>query len=208
MSSETGTVHRLGIMGGTFDPIHYGHLVTAEGARYELGLEKVIFIPAGRPPHKPGCNITEPWSRYVMTGLAIESNPFFLASAMEVERPGPSYTVDTVSAIQLLYPESELYFITGSDAVLEVLTWKNVLKLLSKCRFISVSRPGYNLDELHTRLDGIPWELKKNIIYMEVPSLAISSTEIRKRVREGRPIKYLLPESVEKYIIKNDLYRQ
>jgi nicotinate-nucleotide adenylyltransferase len=208
MSSETETVRRLGIMGGTFDPIHYGHLVTAEGARYEWGLEKVIFIPAGRPPHKPGLQITEPWDRYVMTGLAIESNPFFQVSVMEIERPGPSYTVDTVSAMQVLYPESEIFFITGSDAVLEVLTWKDVPKLLSKCRFISVSRPGYNLDKLHAGLDGIPEELKKKIIYMQVPSLAISSTEIRKRVREGRPVKYLLPESVENYIMKKELYRQ
>lgn len=208
MSRETGRIRRLGIMGGTFDPIHYGHLVTAEGARHELGLEKVVFIPAGKPPHKTGYNITEPWCRYIMTCLAIKSNPFFQVSSIEVERPGPSYTIDTVRAIHQLYPGSEIYFITGADAVLEILTWKNAEKLLSMCRFISASRPGYDLGELYGKLSGMSWDLKKNIYYMEVPALAISSTEIRRRVREGRPIKYLLPEPVENYILKNGLYRQ
>ena len=208
MSRETGKLCRLGIMGGTFDPIHYGHLVTAEGARYELGLEKVIFIPAGRPPHKPNYHITEPWRRYDMTGLAVASNPFFLASPQEVERPGPSYTIDTVRATSHLYPEAQIYFITGADAVLEILTWKNVEQLLSICGFIAATRPGYRLDELWARLDGLPQSLKQNIFCMEVPALAISSTDIRQRVRDGRPVKYLLPEPVEDYISKNHLYRQ
>ncbi|MCL6559671.1 MAG: nicotinate-nucleotide adenylyltransferase [Firmicutes bacterium] len=205
-------MRRLGIMGGTFDPIHYGHLVTAECARYELGLEKVLFIPAGRPPHKPDRRITGPWLRYAMTGLAIASNPFFQASSLEVERPGPSYTIDTVQAITHLFPGAEIYFITGADAVLEILTWKNVEQLLSLCRFIAATRPGYRLMELGEKLYKLPVELKQsivqNIVLMEVPALAISSTEIRRRVREGRPIKYLLPEPVEEYIIKNNLYRQ
>lgn len=199
---------RLGLMGGTFDPIHYGHLVTAEGARYEMGLEKVIFIPAGRPPHKPNYHITEPWRRYTMTGLAIASNPFFQASPLEVDRPGPSYTIDTVQAISRLYPEAQIYFITGADAVLEILTWKNVEQLLTLCRFIAATRPGYQLDELWKKLGRVSGCLKQNIFCMEVPALAISSTDIRRRVREGRPIKYLLPEPVEDYITKNDLYRQ
>lgn len=199
---------RLGIMGGTFDPIHFGHLVTAEGARYELGLEKVIFIPVGRPPHKPSYHITEPCRRYVMTGLAVASNPYFLASPHEVERPGPSYTIDTVRAFSHLYPEAQIYFITGADAVLEILTWKNVEQLLSICGFIAATRPGYRLEELWAKLDGLPRSLKQNIFCMEVPALAISSTDIRQRVREGRPVKYLLPEPVEDYIIKSQLYRQ
>ena len=208
MSNETGKVSRLGIMGGTFDPIHYGHLVTAEGTRYELGLEKVIFIPAGRPPHKKDYHVTGPWLRYTMTCLAVASNPFFQVSALEVERPGPSYTIDTVQEFTRLFPGAQIYFITGADAVLEILTWKSVERLLSTCRFIAATRPGYHLVELWEKLDKLSLELKKNIIFMEVPALAISSTDIRRRVREGRPIKYLLPESVEEYIIKNNLYRQ
>jgi nicotinate-nucleotide adenylyltransferase len=195
-------------MGGTFDPVHYGHLVAAEAARHEQCLEKVIFIPAGKPPHKPDYHITEPWRRVTMTSLAVASNPYFLASAMEVERPGPSYTIDTVREISGLYPGARIYFITGADAVLEILAWKKVEQLLSTCRFIAATRPGYQLEHLWQKLEFLPRKLKQNILCMEVPALAISSTDIRRRVREGRPIKYLLPEPVEDYIIKNNLYRQ
>ncbi|MCL6634489.1 MAG: nicotinate-nucleotide adenylyltransferase [Peptococcaceae bacterium] len=197
----------LGVMGGTFDPVHYGHLVTAEGARYEFGLEKVIFVPAGQPPHKPGRVITGPGHRFAMTRLAVQSNPFFEASSLEVERPGPSYTIDTIVNIARLHPGREIFFITGADAVLEILTWKNVVELLLRCRFISATRPGYRLDGLWERLDGLPDECKKSINFMEVPALAISSTDIRMRVRDGRPIKYLLPEPVEEYIFQNGLYK-
>lgn len=201
-------MRRLGIMGGTFDPVHYGHLVTAEGVRYEMGLDKVIFIPAGRPPHKPGYNITDPQCRYDMTLRAVESNIYFEASLMEVQRPGPSYTIDTVSASIRIYPDVEIFFITGADAVLEILTWKNVHQLLSMCRIVAATRPGYLLEELWDRLNNLPLLLKQSIICMEVPALAISSTDIRKRVSEGRPIKYLLPEPVEDYIFKNKLYKK
>ena len=207
MNTEITEERRLGIMGGTFDPIHYGHLVAAEGARYSFDLAKVIFIPAGSPPHKPGHTISEPLVRYKMTCMAVASNPFFCASAMEVERPGPSYTIDTVRSVMRLYPGSEIYFITGADALLEISSWKNFDILLSICNFVAATRPGYRLLELKEKLDSLPAALKQNISYMEVPALAISSTDIRQRVREGRPIKYLLPESVEDYIIKNNLYR-
>lgn len=201
-------MRRLGIMGGTFDPVHYGHLVTAEGVRYEMGLEKVIFIPAGRPPHKPNYNITASQCRYHMTLKAVQSNRYFEASAMEVARPGPSYTIDTVSAAIKIYPGVEIFFITGADAVLQILTWKNVEQLLGMCRIVAATRPGYLLEELWNRLNHLPVSLKQSIICMEVPALAISSTDIRQRVREGRPIKYLLPESVEGYILKNKLYKK
>lgn len=195
-------------MGGTFDPIHYGHLVTAEGARYEFSLEKVIFVPAGLPPHKPGKKISEPRHRYAMTGVAVSSNLFFQVSDLEVERPGPSYTIDTVSQVKELYPGKEIFFITGADAVLEILSWKNFELLLGCCRIITATRPGYRLEGIWGKLEGVPADLKKNIIPMEVPALAISSTEIRTRVLEGRPIKYLLPESVEEYIEKHLLYKK
>lgn len=205
---NTGKIRRLGIIGGTFDPIHYGHLVAAEEARYEMGLEKVIFIPAGRPPHKPDYQVTEPERRYAMTVLAVASNPFFQASTLEVDRPGLSYTVDTVREVLRFYPGAQVYFITGADAVMEIMTWKNVEQLLSICRFIAATRPGYRMDELLANLELLPENLKQNISCMEVPALAISSTDIRRRVREGKPFKYLLPEPVEGYIIENRLYRQ
>lgn len=201
------TVHCIGIMGGTFDPIHYGHLVTAEGVRYEHGLHKVIFVPAGRPPHKPNCHITEPRHRYNMTCLAVASNPFFDTLPLEVERPGLSYSIDTVKDISRLYPGAEIYFITGADAVLEILSWKDVKQLLTICKFIAATRPGYKLDGLWEVLEQLPPDLRQNIFCIEVPALAISSTDIRQRVREGKPIKYLIPEPVEDYIIENGLYR-
>lgn len=208
MNTEIAGKRRLGIMGGTFDPVHYGHLVAAEGARYSFSLEKVIFIPAGNPPHKPDRIITEPSIRYEMTSLAVASNPFFCASDLEIRRDGPSFTIDTVRYMMRLHPDQRIYFITGADALLEISTWKNFEVLLSICNFVAATRPGYRLLELKEKLDSLRDNLKQNISYMEVPALAISSTDIRQRVREGRPIKYLLPESVEDYIIQNNLYRQ
>ena len=194
-------------MGGTFDPIHYGHLVAAEGARYEFNLEKVIFVPAGRPPHKPKWHVTDPWQRFEMTVLAVQSNPFFQALSLEVERRGPSYAIETVREIALLNPGVQVYFITGADAVSEILTWKNTEELLSICCFIAATRPGYRLEDMWEKLDRLPIGLKNNIFCMEVPALAISSSDIRQRLREGRPVKYLLPELVEEYIAKNNIYR-
>ncbi len=206
MNKEHKTERRLGIMGGTFDPIHYGHLVTAEGARYSFGLDRVIFVPSGRPPHKPGYIVSDPLDRYKMTCLAVASNPFFCASAIEVERPGPSFTIDTVRAVMQLYPGVKIYFITGADALLEIFKWKDFDILLTICSFVAATRPGYRLFELREKTASLPSGLKQNISYMEVPALAISSTEIRQRVHGGRPIKYLLPESVEDYIKNNKLY--
>ncbi|MDD4334933.1 MAG: nicotinate-nucleotide adenylyltransferase [Desulfotomaculaceae bacterium] len=207
MSKKIARERRLGIMGGTFDPIHYGHLVAAEGARYSFNLEKVFFIPAGNPPHKPGHIVCEPSIRYKMTCLAVASNPFFCSSPMEVERPGPSFTIDTVRTMMHLHPEKRIYFITGADAILEIFSWKDSDILLSMCNFVAATRPGYCLKELNEKLDSFPNSFKQNISYMEVPALAISSTDIRQRVREGKPIKYLLPETVEDYILRNNLYR-
>jgi len=201
-------VQRIGIMGGTFDPIHYGHLVAAEGARYHFQLNKVIFIPAGRPPHKSGRKITDAHHRWIMTELAVASNASFDTSTLEVDRPGYSYTIDTVREMRRLYPRAELYFITGADAVLEILSWKSVDELLSMCHFIAATRPGYPLENLKKKLSGIAADQIRQITSMEVPALAISSTDIRRRVREGRPIKYLLPEPVEAYILNRGLYRE
>ena len=197
---------RLGIMGGTFDPVHYGHLVAAEGARHHFCLDRVIFVPAARPPHKGHSFVSPPEHRLAMTNLAVASNPFFQVSDMEVLRSGPSYTIDTVREIRTIFPYAQIYFITGADAVLEILTWRRVEDLLDMCLFIAATRPGYRLESIFKRLEGLtPSQLAK-IVTMEVPALAISSTDIRRRVREGRPIKYLLPEEVENYIHCSGLY--
>lgn len=201
-------VQRIGIMGGTFDPIHYGHLVAAEEARCQFGLEKVIFIPAGHPPHKVSRKISDARHRLAMTQLAIKSNPFFTASAIEIERPGLSYTINTVRDMRSTYPLADIYFITGADAVLEILSWKHIDELLDQCCFIAAKRPGYRLGRLEAKLPGLRREQLKRIIVIEVPALAISSTDIRRRVQTGRPIKYLLPEAVEKYIREQGLYRE
>jgi len=194
-------------MGGTFDPIHYGHLVTAEGARWEFGLEAVVFVPAARPPHKDESGILPAEHRLKMTALAVASNPYFSVSALEVEREGPSYTIDTVRQMQLFHPGREIYFITGADAVMEILSWKNVGELMEMCRFIAATRPGYQLENLKVKLAGLPPVQVARIHSLPVPALAISSTDIRQRVREGRPIKYLLPEAVEAHIHREGLYR-
>ncbi|GAW93342.1 nicotinate-nucleotide adenylyltransferase [Calderihabitans maritimus] len=199
---------KLGIMGGTFDPIHYGHLVAAEAVRYKFGLDKVIFVPSGRPPHKKGQIITESRHRYLMTVLAVATNPFFEVSRTEIERKGYSYAIDTVRQFQRIYPKHKIFFITGADAILQILTWKNVDELVRLCQFVAVTRPGFNLGEVQTNLSLLPEEYRRVIHFMEVPALAISSTDIRRRVKTGEPIKYLLPEPVEYYIYKNNLYKE
>ncbi|MFZ5898986.1 MAG: nicotinate-nucleotide adenylyltransferase [Bacillota bacterium] len=194
-------------MGGTFDPVHYGHLVAAEGARYELQLDKVFFIPAGRPPHKPCIAISEPAHRLTMTALAIASNPFFEVLDLEIKRPGPSYTYDTIGELQRELKPEQIFFITGADAIQEILIWHRVQELLQMCFFVAVRRPGYDLTNLNDKLSKLPKHLMRKIIPFETPELAISSSDIRRRVREGRPIKYLLPENVEAYIMTHGLYR-
>jgi nicotinate-nucleotide adenylyltransferase len=194
-------------MGGTFDPVHYGHLVVAEGVRYEYRLDKVVFVPAGRPPHKLNYPISDPEHRLALTRLAVASNSFFEVSDLEIKRPGPSYTYDTIREMHRIYHPEEIYFITGADAVLEILSWHRVEELLKICRFIAATRPGHNLDNLTGKLRALPAQLIDHIVPVEVPALAISSSDIRRRVREGRPIKYLLPESEEAYIADAGLYK-
>lgn len=201
--------NRIGIMGGTFDPIHYGHLVAAEVARAEFGLNKVIFVPAGNPPHKQSQIITNSEHRYLMTVHATASNPNFEVSRIEVDKDELSYTIDTVKDFRRIYGEdSSIYFITGADAVLELLTWHKIQELLTLCRFIAVTRPGFDKQELEQKIGEISSKYNGEITCIEVPLLAISSTDIRERIRSGKPIKYLLPEAVEEYIDKNGLYKE
>lgn len=199
-------------MGGTFDPIHNGHLVAAEEALVQFGLAKVIFVPAGLPPHKDGRKSLDPVERYLMCVIATASNPDFEVSKVEVERPGPSYTVDTIRHFtEVLGDEVELFFITGADALLEIFTWKDDDRIAGMCRFIAASRPGYSLKRFEEELcagkdEAGSWQARPRIDIMEVPALAISSTDIRARVKKSHPIRYLVPEGVANYIMKSGFY--
>lgn len=192
-------------MGGTFNPIHYGHLLAAEQARSKFRLAQVIFIPSSKPPHKRPGNIAGAEHRYLMTVLATSTNPYFSVSRVEIDRSGPSYAIDTIRHFVGKHKNDnpEIYFITGYDAVLEILTWRSSEKILKLCTIISASRPGYDISRIRSVLE--PEQLKK-IKILEAAALAISSTDIRHRVAGGLPMKYLLPDSVEEYIYKNGLY--
>jgi nicotinate-nucleotide adenylyltransferase len=194
---------RLGVMGGTFDPIHYGHLVTAEEALVQFALDEVVFVPTGKPWMKEGRDVSPAEDRYLMTVIATASNPRFRVSRVEVEREGPTYTVETLRALGAENPDAELYFITGADATLEILEWKDSDEVLSLAHFIAATRPGYDL----TRFEASAQARNANVREMNIPALAISSTDVRRRVREGRPIRYLVPEGVKSYVEKAGLYR-
>lgn len=193
---------RLGVMGGTFDPIHYGHLVTAEEALVQFALDAVIFVPTGQPWMKERTDVSPAEARYLMTVIATASNPRFGVSRIEIDRGGPTYTVDTLRALAAENPDAELYFITGADAMLEIFEWKDPDEVLSHAHFIAATRPGYDLARFEaTASTGHP-----NVSVMNIPALAISSTDVRERVREGRPIRYLVPEGVKSFIEKAGLY--
>lgn len=186
-------------MGGTFDPIHHGHLVAAEEARVALDLERVLFIPAGQPWQKEHTAVSTGEHRLAMTRIAIEDNPFFAVSTIDLDREGPTYTIDTLRAVREERPDDELYFITGADAITQILTWKDPEEVLALARFVAVTRPGHPLGDLPQRSD--------RITILEIPALAISSTDIRARVAAGRPIRYLVPDQVRRYIDERSLYR-
>ncbi len=199
---------KIGIMGGTFDPIHYGHLVTAEAARDKFNLDRVIFVPSGNPPHKRHKAISTGNDRMNMTMLATANNPYFEVSDIELDREGYTYTIDTLKEFIVRYGvDSRFYFITGADAVMEILTWKDVSFILKLCRIVSAYRPGSDMHKFKNMVDELERVHRSNIHMIEVPALAISSTEIRKRVRDGITIKYLLPEKVEEYILDRGMYR-
>ncbi len=200
---------RIGIMGGTFDPIHYGHLVTAGEARWQFGLSQVIFVPNRHPPHKDPSEVSDPEDRYLMTILATVTNPHFTVSRIEIDRPGPSYAIDTIRELRRRQPGDDLYYITGVDALMQILhgEWRDTEQLLGLCHFIAASRPGYHLDpSVWSSANHRLGERIRNVHTMEIPAMAISSTDIRARVHDGRPTKYLLPEPVEEYIAKHRLY--
>ncbi|WP_103942991.1 nicotinate-nucleotide adenylyltransferase [Thermomonospora echinospora] len=200
-SSTAGGPRRLGVMGGTFDPIHHGHLVAASEVAHLFELDEVIFVPTGRPWQKSESTVTSAEDRYLMTVIATASNPRFSVSRIDIDRPGPTYTIDTLREMRKIYgPEVELFFITGADALAKMLTWRNAADMFTLAHFVGCTRPGHRLTD-----PGLP---KGGVSLVEVPALAISSTECRDRVRAGEPIWYLVPDGIVQYINKRHLYRQ
>jgi len=204
-------MRRVGVLGGTFDPVHYGHLVAAEEVYATLHLAEMVFVPAGQPPHKPKAAVTAAEHRLAMLELAIVSNPHFSISRVELDRPGPSYTVDTLRLLRKLWgKQTAIYFVIGSDSLEELLSWHDPAGILEQLTYlVAVRRPGYNETEeyynrLETRLPGIT----QRLLVVVAPQFDISATDLRTRVAEERPIKYQTPDSVEQYIVQYGLYRQ
>jgi nicotinate-nucleotide adenylyltransferase len=187
---------RVGVMGGTFDPIHHGHLVAASEVQALFGLDEVVFVPTGQPWHKDGVSPAE--HRYLMTVIATASNPRFTVSRVDVDRAGTTYTIDTLRDLRAQRPGDELFFITGADALAEILSWKDPEELFELAHFIGVTRPGHVLSD-----SGLP---EDRVTLQEVPAMAISSTDCRDRVSRSEPVWYLVPDGVVQYINKYKLY--
>jgi nicotinate-nucleotide adenylyltransferase len=195
-----GTAKRLGIMGGTFDPIHHGHLVAASEVGHIFGLDEVVFVPTGEPWQKEGRQVSPAEDRYLMTVIATASNPRFSVSRIDIDRPGPTYTIDTLRDLRAQRGEGpEFFFITGADALSRMMSWQDSATLFRLARFIGCTRPGHRLTG-----QGLPMD---RVSLVEIPALAISSTECRQRVAAGEPIWYLVPDGVVQYIAKRGLYR-
>ena len=190
---------RLGIMGGTFDPIHHGHLVAASEVAEQFALDEVIFVPTGSPWQKSDREVSPAEDRYLMTVIATASNPRFWVSRVDIDRPGPTFTIDTIRDMAAMRPDAELFFITGADALGQILSWKDADEALRLARFIGVTRPGYELSDAHLPAAAVT--------LVDVPAMAISSSACRARVRGGHPIWYLVPDGVVQYIAKHRLYR-
>lgn len=188
---------RIGVMGGTFDPIHHGHLVAASEVAESFHLDEVVFVPTGQPWQKDTVSASE--HRYLMTVIATASNPRFTVSRVDIDRHGPTYTIDTLRDLKAQRGDADLFFITGADAVAQILSWRDHDELWGLAHFVAVSRPGHVL-----RIDGLPSD---GVSLLEIPALAISSTDCRQRVHDGHPVWYLVPDGVVQYIAKHQLYR-
>ncbi len=198
---------RIGLLGGTFDPIHLGHLLTADFVLKALDLEQIIFIPANHPPHKTNLQVTPAQDRYIMTILATTHNPRFRVSDMEIKREGLSYTIDTIKEFVKEYGEQvEFYFILGADAIADLEKWEKFEDLLKLCFFVAATRPGFmdKVLEAKKRFGNLG---ENKIIWLDTPELNISSTDIRERAKQNLPVKYIVPDVVEKYIYKEGLYK-
>jgi nicotinate-nucleotide adenylyltransferase len=195
---EQRNARRVGVMGGTFDPVHHGHLVAASEVGSRFDLDEVIFVPTGQPWQKSERAVSPAEHRYLMTVIATASNPRFTVSRVDIDRPGPTFTTDTLRDLADERPGADLYFITGADALAKILSWKDADELFELAYFIGVTRPGHRLDGT-----GLPAD---RVSLLEVPAMAISSTDCRERVREGLPVWYLVPDGVVQYINKHRLY--
>ena len=187
-------------MGGTFDPVHHGHLVAASEVQSLFSLDQVAFVPSGRPWQKVGTPVSPAEHRYLMTVIATASNPRFWVSRVDIDRPGPTYTIDTLRDLARQWPDAELFFITGADALEQIVSWKDADELFELAHFVAVTRPGYALSDAHLPRDAVS--------LVEVPAMAISSSACRQRVLAGRPVWYLVPDGVVQYIGKHRLYRE
>ena len=190
---------RIGVMGGTFDPVHHGHLVAASEAATRFALHEVVFVPTGQPWQKSAGSVSSAEDRYLMTVIATASNPRFTVSRVDVDRSGPTYTVDTLHDLARLFGDAELFFITGADALEQILSWHRADEMFALAHFVGVTRPGFDLDG-----DHLP---SGSASLLEVPAMAISSTACRERVARGEPVWYLVPDGVVQYIAKRGLYR-
>jgi len=196
-----GDAQRIGVMGGTFDPIHHGHLVAASEVAQVFALDEVVFVPTGQPWQKDDRQVSPSEDRYLMTVIATASNPRFSVSRIDIDRGGPTYTIDTLRDLRTERgDEAELFFITGADALAQIMSWQDVNELFALAHFVGVTRPGHRLTG-----DGLP---EDKVSLVEVPALAISSTDCRHRVASGEPIWYLVPDGIVQYIAKRRLYRR
>jgi nicotinate-nucleotide adenylyltransferase len=194
-----GQIRRVGIMGGTFDPIHHGHLVAASEVAGRYALDEVVFVPTGQPWQKADERVSPAEDRYLMTVIATASNPRFAVSRVDIDREGPTYTIDTLREMRETYgPKAELYFITGADALGKILSWKEIDEMFELAHFVGVTRPGFELSDDHLPADTVS--------LVQVPAMAISSTDCRVRVAAGLPVWYLVPDGVVQYIAKRGLY--
>jgi nicotinate-nucleotide adenylyltransferase len=192
---------RIGVMGGTFDPIHHGHLVAASEVQAWFDLDEVVFVPTGQPWQKAHREVSEPEDRYLMTVIATASNPRFWVSRVDIDRDGPTYTIDTLRDLKAMLGDVELFFITGADALGDIFTWRDADELFELAHFVGCTRPGYEMED--SALEGIP---EDRVTIVEIPALAISSTECRNRTAAGEPVWYLVPDGVVQYINKYALY--
>lgn len=198
---------KIGIMGGTFDPIHYAHLATAEFIRTKYKLDKILFIPSGNPPHKSDRKVLDKQHRYNMVVLSTMTNENFEVSSIEVDRNEKTYTVDTLRALKNIYPDSKIYFITGADAICDIESWKDVEGNFKLATFIAATRPGISLIKSQDKIEKLRDKYNADILTVYVPSLDISSTYIREQLKENKSVRYLIPENVEKYIYEKGLYK-
>ncbi len=199
---------KVGISGGTFDPIHYGHLIAAENVRERFELDKIVFIPVGLPSHKNLCSVTCAEHRFNMVKEAISTNDFFEVSSIEIEREGLTYTIDTLTELKSIYGDNtDLFFIIGADILNDILSWKDFYKIFPICEFIAVLRPEHKKEEFENAVEFLRNAYKAKIHVGDIPLIEISSTFIRERIKNNRSIKYLVPENVEAYIKYHKLYK-